>query len=60
LKILLPKKYKKEGFKAGGMLIVNSLLELAGVGVLIPIFLVILQEDAFKSGKLKTSSNSQG
>jgi ABC-type bacteriocin/lantibiotic exporter with double-glycine peptidase domain len=53
LKSLLPKRFQKEGFAAMGMLLVNSILELAGVGVLIPIFLVILQEDAFESGKLK-------
>lgn len=52
LKRLLPKKYQTQGGYAFVLLLINSVLELAGVGVLIPIFLVILQDNAFEGQTL--------
>ena len=50
---ILPVKFKKQAIIVFSLLIFNSILELVGLGALVPLFLSILQPDAFDHGWLK-------
>lgn len=52
LRWLLPPSFKKQAIVVFILLLLNSLLELAGLGALLPLFIGILQPDAFESGWL--------
>jgi ABC-type bacteriocin/lantibiotic exporter with double-glycine peptidase domain len=52
LRWILPAQYKKKSAVVIALVLFNSLLELVGLGALIPLFVSILQPDAFESGML--------
>jgi len=60
LRWVLPAKFKKQAVIVFVLLLLNSVLELAGLGALIPLFISILQPDAFESGLLKTMFDYSG
>jgi len=60
LRWVLPNKFKKQAVFVFILLLLNSVLELAGLGALIPLFISILQPDAFESGWLKNMFNASG
>jgi ABC-type multidrug transport system fused ATPase/permease subunit len=60
LRWILPTKFKKQAFFVFVLLLLNSVLELAGLGALVPLFISILQPDAFESGWLKMLFESSG
>lgn len=52
LRWILPTMFKRQALIVFILLLLNSVLELAGLGALIPLFISILQPDAFESGWL--------
>lgn len=54
LRWILPTKFKRQAIFVFLLLFLNSILELAGLGALIPLLLSILQPNAFESGMLKS------
>ncbi len=60
LRAILPTKFKKQGVFVVVLLLINSVLELAGLGILIPVIMSVLQKDAFESGLMKTAYEYSG
>lgn len=60
LRWILPAKFKTKAFIVFVLLLLNSVLELAGLGALIPLFISILQPDAFDDGWLKSMYEISG
>lgn len=60
LRRVLPHRFKKKAFIVVLLLLANSLLELAGLGVLIPLFIAILQPEAFQQGFLQKAFEFSG
>lgn len=53
LRYVLPKEFKRKSLTVFLLLLLNSALELAGLGAMVPLFLAILQKEAFEKGWLK-------
>lgn len=50
--LLLPKSFKKRGLAVIFLLLLNSLLDILGLGAIIPIVLVIVEEGAIQSNEI--------
>lgn len=60
LRAILPEKFKKQGAIVLILLLLNSLLELAGLAALIPIIIAVLQPEAFEGGLMKSLYDFSG